>query len=176
MILVWVFSALITVVSAAEKSITVEGQRIRLDIPKTWQTVKNPLGLSLVVAGPYERGKKRAILSLVPTTVQGVSFDSKALSKEQEAYQKGRTEWVKKYRGNVLEFFPYQFKSTQLVHEVHAFGYRYQLGSKNFEERTLYLICGPENRLFHIKTLFPEEAKPEQKKQMEKIVGSFKCG
>lgn len=159
------------------RKFSVEQSQFYLDVPKNWQVTEKIFGLSLALVGPYRAGKRRVVISVVPTPVKEVSFSFEKIDAEFEAYKKGRSEWIKKNQGEVQEFFPYRSKPAiaRGIHEFHEWGYRYRLGGQEFSEKTFYLICGKEAQLYHLKMIVPGLASSQEKNQAEKIIGSFRC-
>jgi hypothetical protein len=146
--------------------------KVRFDLPTTWQAARNFFGVPLMLLGP-QKGDRRPVISVVPTGIAGVSFDSASLKKDQEGYKKGRENWLTKLGGKSVEYYPYQNPKWKNTEEVHTIGYRYAVGEKEFSEMSYYVVCG--GRLFQFKTVLSKTHEKIYSSVVDGIMRSFSC-
>lgn len=160
---------------AATQSWKLDDATIRLNTPSDWQSVKDLYGVPLMILSPEGRKKDRRVTILItPTGKELSTLDSKDSKAAETEYKKGREDWLKKFKGRSLNFYPYQNNlKWKGASEVHSMGYQYQIADEKFSERTYYAICGKQ--LFHIKTLLTLEQEQRHQSTVDGILRSFQC-
>lgn len=156
---------------AAMKRFSLQYATVSFDVPNTWQAAPNLFGVPLMLLGEPTK-ESRTILSVVPTQIKG-AFDPKSLAADVDGYKNGREAWLKKMKGQSLEYFAYINKPLNAKAEMHFVGYRYKIGEKEFIEHSYFVTC--DNTLFQMKVLFPIVRASLDSKIVDSVLRSFSC-
>ena len=145
--------------------------KIKIEIPLGWKSVKNFLGIELMVVGPMS-DSNRPVITVSGTNFSEFSLDPNELKKNESSYKEGREAWLKNRDGRSLEYYKYEFKKQNGM-EVHSLGYLYILNQKEFIERSQYVLC--KKNLYNLKSLILAKEERFYKNIIEKIQTSFRC-
>ena len=145
----------------------------QIDVPDDWQAAPDLYGVPIIFLGP-QVGERRPTIAIVPTPIEGATFDPQGMAKDQENYKQGREKWLKSHNGKAVEYFPYKFSQWAKAAEVHTVGYKYLLGTLQFIEHSHYVVC--EKKLFIIKTLILDKYTNIYTSTIDNILRSFTCG
>jgi hypothetical protein len=157
---------------ASAKKFFIEGQHFVFDIPKTWQAAPNLFGVPLILLGPEKYGR-RPVISVVPTQLKNLKFDSEGLNKDAGGYRDGRENWLKKVGGKSIEYFPYARERWSKYSESQTIGYRYKIGENEFIEYSYFVSCGQS--FFQLKTVLSAASNSRFGKSTKKIIESLAC-
>ena len=162
---------------SAIRQFQLEKGSVKMDVPTQWQVAPELYGIPLMVLGPMgtEPNARRPVISVIPTGIQNIKFELSKIQEEEKSYKSGREKWLKKFDGSAREFFPYKKLEWSGVTEAHQMGFRYQLGSTEFVEKTYYIVCEKNRSLYHIKTLVSSNQEKEFSPVMDATVRSFSC-
>lgn len=145
---------------------------ISLLLPEKWEIAKGLFGVQIMLLGP-KVSENRPVITIDSTNFKDMKFDTLSLKNNEKDYKDGRENWLKKYNGHALEFFSYQTTSLSSKIIDHNIGFRYELGTNEFVERSHYITCG--QNLYHIKTLMRTKEESSHQNKIEEMVKSFNC-
>jgi hypothetical protein len=169
----WILGLAISMpAQAAEQTFDLDRGKVKIEVPSGWQTAEGLYGIPVALMGPEKDGK-RPILNVTATGVNDISVNLKNMKKEQQAYKDGRGRWLASVGGKALEFYSYENPKWPNVSDVHATGYRYQLGGQEYVERTYFVVCN--NSLYHFNSLATAAQSKEHASTFERSLRSFSC-
>lgn len=158
--------------SASPKSFKMKNGTISFLVPKNWEKADGLFGIQLMFLGPM-KSENRPVLIVESTDFAGMSFDADSLKKNEVEYKEGRELWLKKYNGKSNEFFNYQTRQLASKATDHSIGFRYEIGEKEFVERSHYITC--HKYLYHLKTLVLSSEEKIHNQTFEDVISSFSC-
>jgi len=145
---------------------------IQIDVPKEWQSAPDLYGIPLMLLGPEQAGR-RPTLAVVPSGQPGQKITSEDLKANPDGFRIGREKWLKKYQGKALEFFPYQYEKLSNGSEVHTLGYRYEISSLKFTEKSYYVVC--QGKLYILKSVLSDGHTSDAENSIQNTVRSLSC-
>ncbi len=152
-----------------------EGGAVTLDVPEGWLAAPGYLGMPLMILGPETTitAEGRPVISVTPTRKKIASLSVLQLEKSQREYQDGRKAWLTKSQGQLIDFKPLRKERLEKGAQADFLGYRYRIGTRDFEEFTYFVVCGGE--LYHLKTLTRDAQGRSIASAVDKTVRSFEC-
>lgn len=141
-------------------------------LPDKWNHYKDMLGLPLVFVSPSKE-KQRITVSVTPTGLKDIPMNPKALKDQQNGWFSGRRKFVSKFKGKITGTYPYSLEKWKHLPEVHAIGYKYMVGEKQFVSHSFYFYC--KEQLFHMKSLYEQNIYAKGIDTVEKIGNSIRC-
>lgn len=159
------------VASAAIESHVVQDKKIKIDVPKEWEAVKDLYGLPLVVLGPWANESRPAI------TWMFTGMTSKIMKKEEflkvfNDFKSDKEAWVKEHSGKLLKFEPLTEAKYNPGLYGNYIGAEFVINDVHFVERSYYLYCN--NEVFNVKYSIRDEHR-KYLKSIDGIIGSLKC-
>ena len=159
------------VANAAIESHVVQDKKIKIDVPKEWQAVKDLYGLPLVVLGPWENESRPAITWMF-TGMTTKIMKKDDLAKIFKDFKEDKEAWVKEHAGKLVKFEPLtDAKYNPGLHGSFV-GAEFVINDVHFVERSYYLYCNDE--VFNVKYSIRDEHR-KYLKSIDGIIGSLKC-
>jgi hypothetical protein len=155
-----------------QKSFPFVNGKVSVDIPTGWTEVVSDDNVMMM--GPEKSGTKPVVM-IVP---MGGEVDAIQLTnpmKEEQAYRKGRLEWLEKQSGKPVSWFP--MREVTLAAGINGFenGYRYSLKDPKiiYSESSTYVVCG--GNMYLLTSLLTYEEEKTCKNVINGIYSSFDC-
>ncbi|MGE4233624.1 MAG: hypothetical protein AB7F43_09875 [Bacteriovoracia bacterium] len=144
----------------------------KIHVPSQWQSNRNLFGMPFSMLGPYQKGKRRPIVIIIPMGNAGQDMPKVSL-KDNNHYRAGREKWLRKVGGKSLAFYPYSEEKIGAHTRGFSVGYRYFAGNTVFEEHTYYVTC--KKKLYNFKTITTSTDRDSTKKTILESLRSFDC-
>ncbi len=144
----------------------------KMDVPSTWQSANDFMGVPLTLFAPMMSGTdRRVVVQVMPTQAKPLVFNDKEMKAFDKNYAARRKKWIQKRNGKLKEI---ESVKIDIVGGQKAFvaGSTYNWVLRNFKEKTYYLNCG--KTLYHLK-LVGDPAKKDELDKAEKVLRSFRC-
>lgn len=163
-----------SIAKAEVKSYSLQNQKFSISVPNGWKDVEDFAGAPLVLFGPENKEGPRTVVSLSPTGQEDTKNFFAGMKKNVAGYKVGREDWLKGNFGESISYDPYKEEKWSGVETAHELGYHYEITAGKFYERSVYILCGG-NKLFHIKSLVPEQFESTHNTLVEQTIKSLKC-
>ena len=162
------------VFSLQSKNFDLSDNKFSINYPKSWRQESNLFSFSILLLGPMKDGV-RDIVGINQTGVDNKKIGMQKLMSMKE-FKKGRQEWIKKFKGEIIKFPPYKELEWKGIKKSYTFGMDYIVSDQFYRMLSYYVTCKQEgeDRIYHIKSMVRDRSKNSSKK-VEKIVRSFAC-
>lgn len=161
----WVFSASAAQYKWKEFSFS-------MDVPSTWQSANDFMGVPVTLFAPMKTGaKRRVVVQVMPTKAKPLAFSADEMKAFDKNYAQRRKAWISKRKGKLASIDPVRLEKIGEQNVLVA-GSTYNWELRNFKEKTYYLNCGAT--LYHLK-LAGDPAEKAQLQEAEKVLRSFRC-
>lgn len=147
-------------------------QRVAFQLPRSWEVIKNPQDIPLILFGPKTNGG-RIMISVLPFNAQNLEFDTEKIEQNQSLYQQGRERWLTEVHGHSLKYFPYQVTSWPHAQKVQSIGFSYHISNVSYSEHSFYVHCN--DFLFHLKVLYRHNPFKSDREKILQLMESFQC-
>lgn len=158
-------------IHASAASFEINGKKVSIEVPKSWEAVKDLFGIPLAILGPWAN-ESRPVLSILPTGVTTDKMPEEKFKKLFEDFKKDKDQWVQSHKGELLSYEP----TTEVVLSTdlkgHYIGAEFKINAVHFIERSYYLYCKKD--LYNLKYSIRDEHR-KYLKDLQKMVQEFKC-
>ncbi len=167
LLLLFVFSS----AWASVQDHVVQDKKIKIEVPKEWEAVKDLYGLPLVVLGPWAN-KSRPAISWMFTGMTSKIMNPEEFKKVFADFKKDKEDWLKGHSGKLLKFEDVTAADFPTKIKGHFIGAEFVVNDIHFVERSYYLYC--KDQVFNVKWSIRDEHRIHMN-DINKIVGSLQC-
>lgn len=142
-----------------------------LDVPKSWQQMKDFYGVPFTYLGPKSSNGIRPTIQVIPTEQKKFTMDGTRLTTFDDKHKRAKERWLGKTNGYLISYTPIR-KISHPTGDMYVSQAKYKQGDRGFDTKTYFTFCN--QKLLQIKSL-SSTAKDSGMKENDTIIQSFRC-